>query len=79
MYAKKFIFPKITEVDSQKMEQFFVDVRRESNIADGIPITYRHLEAVVRMTEAYAKLHLRDHVRTDDVDQAINMLLDSFL
>lgn len=31
------------------------------------------------MSEAWAKMHLRDHVRTDDIDQAIQMLLSSFL
>lgn len=31
------------------------------------------------MSEAHAKMHLRDYVRSDDIDQAINMLLESFL
>jgi DNA replication licensing factor MCM2 len=33
----------------------------------------------MRMSEASAKLHLRDHVRDDDVDRAIKVMLDSFL
>ena len=31
------------------------------------------------MSEAYAKLHLRDYVRSDDIDFAIDMMLESFL
>ena len=31
------------------------------------------------MSEAHAKIHLRDYVRSDDMDAAINMLLKSFL
>lgn len=31
------------------------------------------------MSEAWAKLHLREHVRSDDIDHAIEMLLESFL
>lgn len=31
------------------------------------------------MSEAMAKIHLRDYVRSDDIDQAIEMLLESFL
>ncbi len=31
------------------------------------------------MSEAHAKMHLRDYVRSDDIDQAIDMLLESFL
>lgn len=45
----------------------------------GIPIGVRHIESVLRMSEAHAKIHLRDYVRADDIDQAIDMLLESFL
>jgi len=31
------------------------------------------------MAEAHAKLHLREYVRSDDIDGAIEMLLESFL
>lgn len=31
------------------------------------------------MSEARAKISLRDHVRTDDIDFAIEMMLTSFL
>lgn len=31
------------------------------------------------MAEANAKMHLRDYVRSDDIDLAIEMLLESFL
>jgi DNA replication licensing factor MCM2 len=31
------------------------------------------------MSEASAKMHLRDYVRGDDVDFAIGVLLDSFI
>lgn len=39
----------------------------------------RHIESVLRMAEAYAKMHLRDYVRSEDIDFAIGMLLQSFL
>ncbi len=45
----------------------------------GIAIAVRHIESVLRMSEAHAKMHLRDYVRSDDIDQAIEMLLESFL
>jgi len=31
------------------------------------------------MAEAFAKINLREHVHTSDIDNAIEMLLDSFL
>jgi DNA replication licensing factor MCM2 len=79
MYAKKYVHPKLNEIDKEKVTQFYADIRRESNMVGGIPIAVRHIESVLRMSEARAKMHLRDYVRSDDIDFAIEMLLDSFL
>jgi len=79
IYAKRHMKPKLSEVDQNKIISFYQDIRREANVVGGIPIAVRHIESVIRMSEAHAKLHLRDFVRTDDVDFAISMMLDSFL
>lgn len=44
-----------------------------------VPIAVRHIESIIRLSEAHAKLHLRDHVRDDDVNVAISVMLHSFL
>lgn len=44
-----------------------------------VPIAVRHIESLIRMAEAHAKMHLRDHVRDDDVNVAISVMLRSFL
>lgn len=51
----------------------YADLRAQSVISGGLPIAVRHIESVVRMSEAFAKMHLRDHVRDDDVDNAIKV------
>jgi DNA replication licensing factor MCM2 len=79
IYAKKYVHPKLNDIDKEKVQQFYADIRRESNVAGGIPIAVRHIESVLRMAEAQAKIHLRDYVRSDDIDVAIEMLLESFL
>ena len=33
----------------------------------------------MRMSEAHAKMHLRDYVRDDDMDASIKMMLESFI
>jgi DNA replication licensing factor MCM2 len=71
--------PKLTEIDQDKITQFYADIRRESSVVGGIPIAVRHIESVIRMSEAHAKIHLRSNVRSDDIDFAIEMLLESFL
>ena len=79
MYAKRNVRPKLSEVDKEKVTQFYADIRKESNISGGIPIAVRHIESVIRMSEAYAKIHLREYVRADDMDFAIKMMCESFL
>lgn len=79
IYAKRFVHPKLSEIDREKIASFYADIRRESSVAGGIPIAIRHVESIVRMSEASARLHLRDYVRLEDIDFAIEMMLDSFL
>lgn len=44
-----------------------------------IPITVRHIESMIRMSEAHARMHLRDYVNEDDVNMAIRIMLESFI
>ena len=39
----------------------------------------RHIESIVRMAEAHARMHLREEVRSDDIDLAIRSMLESFI
>lgn len=47
------------------------DLRKESAVSHGMPIAVRHLESIIRMSEAHAAMHLREYVNDDDVDTAI--------
>lgn len=42
-------------------------------------MTVRHVESMLRMAEANAKMHLRDYVNDGDVNMAIRVALDSFI
>lgn len=79
IYAKRHYRPKLAKIDTDKVTQFYADIRRESNIVGGIPIAVRHIESLVRMSEAHAKIHLRDEVNAEDIDVAIELLTDSFI
>lgn len=79
MYAKRMVHPKLNEIDREKVTSFYAEIRRESNVVGGIPIAVRHIESVLRMSEAYAKIHLRDYVRAEDIDFAIEMMVLSFM
>lgn len=78
-YAKLNVFPKLHDVDLEKLTHVYADLRRESSHGQGVPIAVRHIESMIRMSEAHARMHLRNYVAEEDVDMAIRVLLDSFI
>ncbi|KAG7098680.1 MCM DNA helicase complex subunit [Marasmius oreades] len=79
MYAREKVKPKLYEVDQDKLSRLFADLRRESMATGSYPITVRHLESMIRMAEASAKMCLREYVRSDDIDLAIEVAVGSFV
>jgi DNA replication licensing factor MCM2 len=79
MYAKEKIKPKLHQLDQDKLARLYADLRRESLATGSFPITVRHLESMIRMSEASAKMHLREYVRADDIDLAIQVTVGSFV
>lgn len=59
--------------------QVYAELRRESSVTHGMPIAVRHLESMIRMSEARAAMHLREYVSDDDIDCAIRIMLESFV
>lgn len=78
LYAKTAVSPKLNNMDREKVSSLYIDLRRESMSSGGMPIALRHLESIVRLAEAHARLHLRDFVRDDDINTAIAVMLESF-
>ncbi|KAH9924901.1 MCM-domain-containing protein [Fomitopsis serialis] len=79
MYAREKIRPKLYDLDQEKLSRLFSDLRRESLATGSFPITVRHLESMIRMAEASAKMALREYVRADDIDLAISVTVGSFV
>jgi len=79
MYARDLIKPKLYQLDQDKLARLYADLRRESLATGSFPITVRHLESMIRMAEASAKMHLREFVRADDIDLAIQVTVGSFV
>jgi len=54
-------------------------MRRESLATGSFPITVRHLESIIRLSESFAKMRLSDYVQSKDIDFAIAVTIDSFI
>ncbi|KAM9324411.1 DNA replication licensing factor MCM2 [Gastrophryne carolinensis] len=79
IYAKEKVRPKLNQMDQDKVAKMYSDLRKESMATGSIPITVRHIESMIRMAEAHARMHLRDYVVEDDVNMAIRVMLESFI
>merc|ERR1712079_512677 len=79
LYAREKVHPKLHDMDQDKVAKMYSDLRRESMTTGSVPITVRHIESMIRMAEANAKMHLREFVHEDDVNMAIRVMLESFI
>ncbi|KAG9242214.1 putative DNA replication licensing factor mcm2 [Calycina marina] len=79
LYARERCEPKLYNIDEAKISKLFADMRRESLATGAYPITVRHLEAIIRISESFCRMRLSDYVSAHDVDRAIGVTIDSFV
>ncbi|KAJ8629958.1 hypothetical protein MRB53_023281 [Persea americana] len=73
-YSKLNVFPKLLEAHQEKLMNVYDELRDLSSPYNGNSIVTRHLESMIRMSEAHARMHLGNHVSEEDVDVAIRVL-----
>lgn len=79
-YAKENIQPKLTEEARDELVSSYVAMRRAGEDSRGggsekrITATTRQLESLIRLSEAHAKLHLRQQVLLEDVVEAVRLM-----
>lgn len=78
-YARQNIVPVLTSAASDRIEQFYVNMRETAQEAENIPIplTTRQLWAVIRLSRASARVRLSDEVTIEDAERAINLVMVS--
>ncbi|MHC1605734.1 MAG: minichromosome maintenance protein MCM [Candidatus Methanofastidiosia archaeon] len=72
-YAKRNINPHLSEEATEKLHKFYVDIRKMGKEGAPVPITARQLEALIRLSEARAKMRLSNIVAPEDADATINL------
>ncbi|PVH21839.1 hypothetical protein CXQ85_000832 [Candidozyma haemuli] len=78
-YARAKVSPKLHQMDMDKVALVYADLRRESISTGSFPITVRHLESIIRIAEAFARMRLSDFVSQSDLNRAIKVSIDSFV
>lgn len=72
-YSRKNCHPILTEEAMTRLKDYYVDLRKRSG-GGSVPLTPRQLEALVRLSEASAKLRLSKKVDMQDADRAIRLV-----
>ncbi|SIS14772.1 LAGLIDADG family homing endonuclease [Natronorubrum thiooxidans] len=74
-YAKQNCHPRMTEAARESIRDFYVDLRLKGTDEDApIPVTARKLEALVRLSEASARVRLSDTVEESDASRVIEIV-----
>lgn len=79
IFARQRCKPAVTDIDKEKLANFYKDIRAEAFRQGGAPMTARHIESIIRLAEANARMELRNHVNQKDLDNAIGLMLESFI
>lgn len=73
-YAKRNCHPFLTNQAKEQIKEFYLKLRGDYDSEDAIvSILARNLDALVRLSEAHAKMALREDVLKEDVDAIIKL------
>ncbi|MDO8480183.1 MAG: hypothetical protein Q7S65_00025, partial [Nanoarchaeota archaeon] len=76
-YARQRVFPQLTDEAIKEIQRYYMKMRGSGTEEGGfkaIPISARQLEALIRMSEATARLSLRDTVTVEDAKKAVELM-----
>ncbi|ELZ06321.1 MCM family protein [Natrialba chahannaoensis JCM 10990] len=74
-FSKQNCHPRMTEEARESIRDFYVNLRSKGTDEDAaVPVTARKLEALVRLSEASARVRLSDTVEQSDADRVIEIV-----
>uniref|UniRef100_A0A3P8T9G3 DNA helicase MCM8 n=1 Tax=Amphiprion percula TaxID=161767 RepID=A0A3P8T9G3_AMPPE len=76
-YARQYVHPSLSPEAAQTLQDFYLSLRSQAHSADATPITTRQLESLIRLTEARAKLELRETATKSDAEDVVEIMKHS--
>ncbi|KAF8719532.1 hypothetical protein HU200_024260 [Digitaria exilis] len=76
-YSREHVFPRMSKEAAAILKEFYLGLRNRSTCADGTPITARQLESLVRLSEARARVDLREEVTAEDAQDVVDIMKES--
>lgn len=77
-FARTHLHPVLSKEAAEVLQAFYLELRR-NNTDDILPITTRHLEAMIRLSQARARMQLRTVVDASDATEIINLMYNNVL
>ena len=78
-YARRYVHPTLGPGAVTALKTFYVEMRRRHHTKDCVPITTRQLMSLKRLTEARARLELREEAGEQDALDVIEMMKTSMV
>uniref|UniRef100_A0A3Q1EVT5 DNA helicase MCM8 n=1 Tax=Acanthochromis polyacanthus TaxID=80966 RepID=A0A3Q1EVT5_9TELE len=76
-YARQYVHPSLSPEAAQTLQDFYLSLRSQAHSVDATPITTRQLESLIRLTEARAKLELRETATKSDAEDVVEIMKHS--
>ncbi|XP_071080734.1 DNA helicase MCM8-like [Haliotis cracherodii] len=73
-YARKYVHTTIGPEAARVLQNFYLDLRKKHQTQDSTPITTRQLESLIRLTEARARLELREVATSQDAEEVVEIM-----
>ncbi|CAK1540076.1 unnamed protein product [Leptosia nina] len=79
-YARRYVHPKLSSEAANVLQSFYLELRHNHQTSgDGTPITTRQLEACIRLSQARARVDLREEATLQDAKDVIDLVKHSLL
>lgn len=76
-FARQTVHPRMTPEAAWVLQQFYLSLREKQDDDETTPITTRQLEAMIRLSQARAKISLRDSVTREDAQDVVDIMKES--
>ena len=78
-YARTHVRSRMTVNAAKVLQRLYLTMRSQASIGQSIPVTTRHLESLIRLAQARAKMELRTMVTEQDASDVVALLQESLL
>ncbi|CAF4793633.1 unnamed protein product [Pieris macdunnoughi] len=78
-YARRYVHPKLSTEAANALQSFYLELRHNHQATDGTPITTRQLEASIRLSQARARVNLREEATLEDANDVIDLIKHSLV